>query len=510
MRRMFPSLIVLWGVCGCSGPVRADEIGGAAGGESHLMRYADVHDDTMVFTYEGDLWLVSTAGGDARRISNHPGTERYAKFSPDGSRLAFTASYDGGTDVYVMDARGGVPVRLTWHPATDRVLGWFPDGEHVLFRSRREWPIRGEKIYRVSIHGGTPEKLPVDRAGLTALSADATQIVYNRISREDRTWKRHQGGTAQDLWLGSLDKGDFHKITDWPGTDNYPMWQGNAIYFTSDRRAGTLNLYHYNTRDRKISALTNYTDYDVKYPSIGPGAIVFQNAESLHLLDLKTGKSRQVPVRIPTDLVAMRAQYKPVTADTGSFGLSPDGKRMLLESRGEIVSVPVEENKGDPINLTRSSGTREKNAALSPDGKWVAFLSDKTGDEEVYLTDVHGESEWRQLTTGGDGFRQQLVWSPDSNHLLFHDKFMKLNLVDAETGTITVIDRGEYDDAWERWGIQDYVWSPCSRWVAYSKLRAGTTESVFLYSIDTGQIARVTTEMTNHWRATIDPAGRTI
>ncbi len=474
--------------------------------ESHLMRFADVHDDSIVFTYEGDLWLASAAGGDARRITNDPGTERFAKFSPDGKRLAFTANYDGGTDVYVMDARGGPPTRLTYHPAPDYALDWFPDGQAVLFRSRRAYPFRGEEIYKVSVDGGLPERLPVDRAGLTALSPDGTQIAYNRISRESRTWKRYKGGMAQDIWVGSLAAGDFQRLTDWPGSDNFPMWADDSICYTSDREFGTLNLYKQNVATKEITALTSYPDFDVKYPSIGTGKIVYQYAESLHLLDLQTGEFRKVEINIPSDLVKMRPAFLSPTDHVGSFGLSPSGTRLLIEMRGEIVNAPV--TQGEPINLTRASASREKNATWSPDGRWVAFISDRTGEEELYLVDQKGQEPARRLTEGGKGFLMQPVWSPDSKWLLHSDKFLKLNLVDAATGKVTIVDQGEYDDAWERWGIQDYVWSPDSRWIAYTKMEANLHESIFLYSLDSKKTHRVTDDAWNDFSPSFDGEGR--
>ncbi len=497
MSKPLPRIAVILAVAAVCAGARA---------ESHLMRVADVHEDQIVFTYENDLWLVSTDGGLARRLTNDPGAEVWAKFSPDGKWLAFTGQYDGGADVYVMDARGGVPQRLTYHPGSDRVLGWWPDGKSVFFRSRREYPYRGEAVYRAHLDGGMPEKLPVDRAGLAAISPDGKMIAYNRQSRESRTWKRHKGGTAQDIWMGSLDKHDYHKITDWPGSDNFPMWHGDAIYFNSDREHGTLNLYKYDVNSGEVTALTHYTDYDVKYPSIGPGHIVYQCNESLHLLDLATEQTRRVPVEIPSDLIHVRPEFISISPTTGSFSLSPSGVRMLLEARGEILNLPVED--GEPINLTRTSASREKNAAWSPDGRWIAFLSDRTGEEEVYLIDQHGEEEWKQLTTGGLGFRMQLVWSPDSKHLVFSDKFMRLNVVDAETGEILVADQADYDDAWERWGIQDYVWSPDSQWIAYTKMEQSMYESIFLYSMAEQKSYRLTSTMTQDWSPSFDPEGR--
>ncbi|MBI5709833.1 MAG: PD40 domain-containing protein [Candidatus Eisenbacteria bacterium] len=477
---------------------------------SHLMRFADVHGDQVVFTYEGDLWLASTAGGDARRITSDPGEERYARFSPEGSQIAFTGNYDGGTDVYVMDAGGGVPRRLTFHPAADNVLDWFPDGKAILFRSRRTAPFAADQLYRVAVEGGTEERLPVDRAGLTALSPDGTAIAYNRISREFATWKRYRGGQAQAIWMGSLARGDFRKITDGDATNSWPMWQGGALFFVSDRQWGTMNLYRYDLATRQTVALTQYRDYDVKYPSIGPGAIVFQYGERLHLLDLTApgASPRQLDIRIPTDLVGMRPWFVDSDKDHGAFALSPNGSHLLLEVRGEILSVPAEKGKGEPVNLTRTSGSREKDAAWSPDGRRVAFLSDVSGEEEVCLADPRGTAPFTPLTRGNQGFRTRPVWSPDSKWLLFTDKAMRLNLVDAATGAVQAIAQGEFDDGWERWGIQDYVWSPDSRWIAYTRMNENLNETIQLYSLATRRTFAVTDDRFTSWSPSFDPKGR--
>lgn len=474
---------------------------------THLMRFADVRGDAVVFTYEGDLWLAPTAGGDARRLTSDPAEERYAKFSPDGKWLAFTASYDGGVDVYVMPAAGGVPVRRTWHPSPDLVLGWTPDGKEILFRSRREYPFRGEQVFVVPAAGGPERKLPVDRAGLAALSPDGKSLAYCRLGGETRTWKRHQGGDAQDLWVGSLETGDFRVIAPWRGADNYPMWYGDSIVFASDREAGTVNLFKVDVKGGAVTALTKYTDADVKYPSLGDGRVVFQYKEKLHLLDLAGGTVRALEVRIPSDRVPVRAEWQDPAENTGVFGLNPDGSRLLLESRGEILSVPAEKEAGASLNLTKTSGSREKDPAWSPDGKWVAFLSDKTGEEELYVVDAKGEKGWRALTSGNKGMRFRPTWSPDSKSILFTDKFMRLTLVDVAAGTSKLVDQGEVDDGWERWGIQDTVWSPDSRWVAFTKKLSNTNEQILLYSLDTGKITPVTDEMTQSWSPSFDPKG---
>ncbi len=478
----------------------------AVADDAHLMRWADVHGDTVVFTYEDDLWLVSAAGGDARRITSHQGSERYAKFSPDGSLIAFTAGYDGGTDVYVMDARGGVPTRLSFHPASDKVLGWHPEGDRVLFRSRRAFPINGEEVYLVSIDGGMPQRLPVDRAGLASLSPDGESLAYNRISREDRTWKRYQGGMAQDLWIGDLEAGEFTRATSWEGTDNFPMWQGDAIYFNSDREHGTLNLYRQDVGSGEVTALTSYNDYDVKYPSDGPGAIVYQYGEQLWLLDLATGATRLVDIRLGSDRVPLRPVLEGIGSHHGSFRVMADGETLLLEARGEILAVPSDEAE-EARNLTRSSKSREKDGVPSPDGEWIALNSDSSGQEELWLTSADGKKEWRQVTDDGV-FNLQPVWSPDSSKLLWSDKEMRLNMVDLASGEIEVVAQGEVDDAWERWGIQDYVWSPDGRWIAYSKMEASLYEAIFVYSIDSGKTHRITDHIYQDWSPSFSADGR--
>jgi len=278
----------------------------AAAGQSKLMRFADVHGDKIVFTYEGDLWLVSTEGGEACRITRGEGSEVFAKFSPDGTKIAFTASYDGGADVYVMDVDGGEPKRLTFHPAADFVQEWFPDGQWILFRSRgRTYPSRAYSLWKVNVNGGMPVRLPIDRGGLATISPDGSRVAYNRISREFATWKRYKGGMAMDIWICWLKEGHFEKVTSYLGNDNWPMWIGGDIYFTSDK-THSANIFKYSLASGKITAVTDYKDYDVKYPSKGPGAIVYQYAGELYLLDAATGKSRKVPVTIPTDRTPVR------------------------------------------------------------------------------------------------------------------------------------------------------------------------------------------------------------
>lgn len=473
----------------------------------YVMRYADIGHGRIVFTYEDDLWLVPDQGGEAHRITTNPGFEAEAKISPDGTRIAFSGDYDGGFDVYVMDIDGGVPQRLTYHPSADRVTGWTPDGKAVVFSSNREAPRYSSEIYSVALDGGMPVKLPVDRGSLASISPDGKGMAYNRYGRHTRTWKRYQGGNAQDIWVKDFTSGDITRITDWSGSDQFPMWgTGGHIYFNSDRQDGTLNIYDYNTATKATRRLTFFKDYDVKYPSLGDGKIVFQQGPGLSVLDLASGKVAPVPITIPSDRRLLRTELVTPSPQTGSFNLSPAGKRALIEARGEILNLPTDE--GDPLVLTRTPGSREKNAVWSPDGRWIALVSDRTGEEQVYLVDQHGRREWKQLTDGDFGFIRELVWSPDSKSLLFSDKFLKLNLVDAASGKTRMIAQSGYDDAWERWGITEYVWSPDSRWVAYSSQTGNMNEAIWLYNMDSGKNTKLTDDMTQDWSPSFSRDGK--
>lgn len=476
--------------------------------QEHLMRYADVNGDTVVFTYEGDLWRGSIKGGDAYRITSDKGEKRYAKISPDEKWIAFTGEYDGGVDVYVMPIGGGEPKRLTYHPSADLVLGWTPDSKNVLFRTRREYPFRGEQIYLVSIDGGNERKLPVDRGGLATISPDGKSIAYCRLPGETATWKRHEGGDAQDIWMGSLETHDYKIIAPWRGMDNFPMWDKDGIYFLSDREKGTMNLFRYDVKTKEIKTITHFDDFDIKFPSLGDGKIIFQYKEKLHIINLDNETIIPVNLRMVSDRTKVREDYVDPTEITGTFGLSPDGKTFLLESRGEILTIPTEKEKGLPKDLTNTSGIREKNPAFSPDGKWIAFISDKTGEEEIYLIDSKGEREPKQLTSGNKGYRMNLVWSSDSKYLLFHDKYMRLNLLDTTTGKLDTVDQGEYDDGWERWGIQDYLFSPDGKWIAYTKKTSNTYEQIFLYSILEKKSYPVTTNLYENFSPSFDPKGK--
>lgn len=326
----------------------------------YVMRYADVNDTWIVFSYEDDLWLVPVEGGDARRITSHEGRELFAKFSPDGTKLAFSANYDGGTDVYVMDAMGGVPERLTFHPSGGTVLGWTPDGASVVFSSNRYAPLYAAELYTVPAAGGAAVKLAVDRGSLASFAPDGKSMAFNRFGRHTRTWKRYEGGNAQEIWIKDFESGDIRQFTDWQGSDQFPMFGDGVVYFNSDREDGTLNLYAQDVATGAVTRLTDYTDYDVKWPSYGDGRIVFQYGAGLKVHDVAAGTTSDVAINIPSDRRHLRPELVAPSPRQGSFRLSPAGERALIEARGEILNLPADE--GDALNLTRTSGSREQGA----------------------------------------------------------------------------------------------------------------------------------------------------
>lgn len=478
--------------------------------ESRLMRFPDIHQDKIVFVYAGDLWLIPVEGGIARRLTTHIGMELFPKFSPDGKYIAFTGQYEGNTDVYVIPAEGGGPKRLTYCPGfenmpdrfgfDDMVLDWHPDGKRILFRSWREsYNSWFQKLFLIDLRGGLPEALPLPEAGLTSFSPDGTKIAYNRQFRNFRTWKRYKGGLAQDIWIYDLKNNTIEQITNWEGTDTSPMWHENKIYFVSDRDH-TANIFCYDLDNKKTRKITNHDEYDVKWPSLGPESIAYENGGCLYLLDLKTEQIKKVFVEIPDDRALARSEFVSVNDYISEYNLSPDGKRALFTGRGDVFTVPQE--KGNIRNLTNTSGAREKNSTWSPDGKWIAYISDRTGEDELYIVPQASKGEEIQITTEGHCFRFAPVWSPDCKRLLFADKDLKLYYADVESKKITLI------DTTRNWEIRDYSWSPDSKWIAYAKPATNMFYSIFLYSLKDGEIHRVTDDFTDDREPVFDPEGK--
>ncbi len=472
----------------------------AADTETRLMRYPSISQTQIVFTYGGDLWTVPRDGGLGRRLTGHPGLETSPKFSPDGKWIAFSGQYDGNTDVFVIPAEGGVPKRLTYHPSPDDVLGWTPDGKRILFRSsRNSESLRYDKLFEVSIDGGLPTPLPLDMGGLSSFSPDGTKIAYNRVETENRTWKRYRGGWHQFVSIYDLKNNTYSEIPHTEAADDFPMWYQDAIYFISDRDE-TMNLYRYDLKTKQIRELTHYKEYDIKWPSLGPEAIVYENGGYLYVFDLKTEKTQKVTVRVPSDLFLTRPEFKNVEPLMRTFSISPTGQRALFEARGEIFTAPAKH--GDILDLTTTSGVHHLDPAWSPDGKWVAYLSDKTGEYELYIRPQNGEGAETRITFDGAVYRFHPLWSPDSKKIAFADKTLRLWYVDLHEKKPVEVDRSMYGQ------ISDYSWSPDSRWITYTKNGPNQFGAIQIYSLEQKKVFPVTNGYRDDGNPVFDPTGK--
>jgi tricorn protease len=482
--------------------------------EGRLLRFPDIYKDKIAFMYAGDLWLASSAGGTARRITSHPGRELFPKFSPNGKWLAFTGQYDGNFNVYVMPSEGGQPKQLTFYqgsaqPLSDRmgilnqVVGWTPDSKSIVFLSRRDasngWI---KRPYTVSIDGGLPQPMPMDEGGLLSFSADGSKVAYNRIFRNFRTWKRYTGGLAQDITIYDIKNNVVDQViphTDY--TDTFPMWHGNTIYFTSDRGPEhRLNIYSYDQSSQQVEQLTKFSEFDVMWPSLGPDAIIFENGGYLYSFDLQTQQPKKLAVYVNGERDQAMKHWVNASHHITDFDIAPDGKRAVLAARGEVFTVPAKD--GSIRNLTNSPGVREQKVAWSPDGKWIAYVSDRTGEDEIYVTPQDGLGDEQAITSGHKGFMFAPAWSPDSSKIAWADKDLKLWYVDLKEKKPVEVDRAKFFE------IQNYSWSPDSKWLAYDKNLESGFSAVYLYSLADKKITAVTSTLNNSYAAVFDPDKR--
>jgi tricorn protease len=470
--------------------------------EVRLLRFPALHGSQVVFTYAGDLFTVPATGGVARRLTSDVGFEMFARFSPDGKSLAFTGQYDGNTEVYLMPADGGVPKRLTFTATLGRddvsdrmgpnniVIGW-KNANQILFRSRRtEWNDFRGQLYLASANGGPLEEVPLPRGGFGTFSPDGRQFVYNRVFREFRTWKRYRGGQADDVWLHDFTTKTTANLTNNPAQDIIPMWKGSKVYFASDRdERGRMNLYCYDLGSKQTKRLTAFTDFDVKFPSMGDTAIVFENGGWIYTLDLATEQVVKVPVSIREDFDSGRSSIVDVSRSITNYEIAPDGSRALFGSRGDVFTVPAK--SGPTRNLTQTPGVHERSSTWSPDGRWIAFISDATGEDEIWMAPQDGRGAATQITKGSSNYKYRPAWSPDSKTLMWSDRNQRLHVVDVETKLATQI---AVSTAFE---ITDYSWSPDSRWVAYAKPENEGPPRIYLYSLESKQTVAATDEWYN-------------
>ncbi|HWP30546.1 MAG TPA: PDZ domain-containing protein [Fimbriimonadales bacterium] len=471
--------------------------------EARLMQYPDIYGERIVFTYGGNLWLVPDEGGVARQITTSPGLEWTAKFSPDGKWIAFTGQYEGNSDVYIIPSQGGEPKRLTMHPDTDQVVEWTPDGQSIIFISPRESKNgRYREAFTISIKGGTPEVIPMGESGLLSPSPDGKAFAYNRISTEFATWKRYRGGlqswisfyepSTNRYWELPHEKGDRSAYL-------WPMWVDHRVYYVNDSD-GIRNLYVYDTKAQRKKQLTHFTEYDISWPSYGSGKIVFVREGKLWTLDIETEKIREVKVRILTDLPETRPRRVSLAGNVRDVTISPSAVRVAVEARGELFSVPVKE--GVTKNFSNTTGARERFPRWSPDGKWILFASDKTGEYEFYIQKSDLSEEPIRITQGSNRFLNPPVWSPDSKKFFYTDSSNRGYIVDIETKEKKTIGKPEYP------AYGDAVWSPDSKWLAYSRSESTGFSRIYIYDVEKGQETLISEGMFDDTNPVFDATGK--
>jgi tricorn protease len=474
--------------------------------EGRFFTYPTISGDKIAFTYEADLWVVGAKGGVAARLTTFPGTENFAKFSPDGKWLAFTATYDGAPAVYLMPAEGGAPVRLTYNPGGAQVVAWTPDGTEVVFRSMFENVVgRDPNLYSVGVKGGAPQRLPLDRGVLVSFIPEEHKFLYCRRGNEEYYWKRYKGGQYQDIWLYDAVAKTYTPVTDYVGKNSYPMWAGGLMYFVSDRTNGIANLYAQKLGTKDAAPVTKYADFDVMMPHTDGRSIVYVQDGRIHVLDVKSGTDTRIAVKVPSDRWALRSRVINPRDYIHTAGVGDDGKAVVLAARGDVFRVPT--GPGTAENLSGTPGTREIYPALSPDGKTVAFFSDKSGDYQLYTQPAAG-GDWTQITTDLDRTVYKLAWSPDGRKILFGNKDYAIFYVDVAAKKLVKIDSSNQMKNDEfTWEIADYVWSPDSKWIAYSFVQANRNSQIFLYNIETGKKVPATTDFYDNLYPAFDANG---
>jgi len=474
---------------------------------ARMLRYPDVSVTHICFVYAGDIWVVAKEGGIAHRLSSPPGEESFPRFSPDGSKIAFSGNYDGNSDIYFIPAMGGDLQRLTHHGMPDRIIDWYPDGEAILYASSMaSGRQRYSQFYSIAKEGGLPEKLPVPYGEFGSLSPDGKILAYMPISRDFRTWKRYRGGMAPDIWLFDLDQKKAKNITNNPANDAQPMWHGNTLYFLSDRGPNQRhNIWAINVESEDVRQITHFKDFDIHFPAIGPSEIVFEAGGKLYLLDLENENQTQVDINLVTDQITLKPHKENVSRLVQNAEISPKGKRALFEARGEVFSVPAEH--GVIRNLTASPGVAERFPAWSPDGKHIAYWSDRSGEYELTICNAKDGSQEQKLTSYGPGYRYQIYWSPDSHKIAFVDKSMSIHIYDTETQKTVKVDQG----LWMYEGsLRNFKpgWSPDSRWLAYSRGEANRINNIYLYDTKEYKRYQVTSNFYNDSQPVFDPGGK--
>lgn len=476
----------------------------AAGSPARLLRTPSISATHVAFAYANNIWIVDRKGGDARRLTSFQGQSSNPKISPDGTTVAFSADYAGNTDVYTVPVSGGEPVRLTWHPGADTVQGWTPDGSKIVFVSGRQTlaPNATARFWTVPAKGGIEEPMALPRGYQGKISPDGRRIAYRMNSSWDEERRNYRGGQNRPIWIVDLKSYDLVSPPWTDSKDVDPAWLGDTVYFISDRD-GIANVWSYDTATKALTQRSKFIDYDVKSLDAGGGAVVFEQSGYLHVFDPKTNKTEQMTISVAGDFPWMMTRFEDVTARMSNVSLSPTGKRILVEARGEIFTIP--ESKGDIRNITNSSGSAERQPAWSPDGKWISYFSDKSGEYKLVIESQDGVGAPREIAFDKASFYYTSVWSPDSKKLLYTDTNLNVWVMDIESGKAKAVGN-------DPWMVPSRTlapsWSPDSKWVAFASRLNTLYRAIIVANVDTGEKKQITDGLADAMYPVWDASGK--
>ncbi|MGH9754479.1 MAG: S41 family peptidase [Blastocatellia bacterium] len=501
MRKTILALLILLAVVSVDA-----SFGSAQSSKPLLMRQPAMSRTHIVFSYAGDLWIAPRSGGAASRLTTGVGNETSPQFSPDGTTVAFTGEYDGNVDLYTVPASGGVPKRLTYHPGNDGLAGWTPDGKQLLFVSGRVSDSgRFARLFTMPVDGVFPAEVPLPMGWAGSYSPDGANLAYEPLPRGFGAWKRYRGGMASQIWIAALSDSSVEKIPRDDSNDYNPMWIGDKVYFLSDRN-GPITLFAYDTKTKKVTqSIQNNgpNPLDIKSASAGPDGIVYERFGSLNIYDPKSGKTKPINITINADMLSLRPKYEKVGTRIFNAAISPAGARAVFEARGDIISVPAE--KGDARNLTSTTNVAERDPSWSPDGKWIAYFSDESGEYQLHLRDQKGLGEVKKINLGNPpSFFYNPTWAPDSKKIVYSDKRLNIWYVDIEKGQPVKV------DTLSRGFALGASWSPDSRWLTYSKPLKSWYGAVFVYSLEDGKSAQITDGLSDAQSPVFDKNGKSL
>jgi tricorn protease len=476
----------------------------------YLLQSPSISRTHVVFAYADDIWVVERQGGEARRLTTHAARERTPILSPDGSQVAFARFNPAGGpfswDVYIVPTAGGAERRLTYHPDLDFPINWTPDGTNVLilsFRSRTS--ILGGRLYTVPTAGGFPAEVPVPRGWAASFSPNAERLAYTPIlnALDVFAWRNYRGGGTSKIWLASLTDGSTETVPREASNDTDPMWIGDQVYFVSDRN-GTENLFVYDTTRKTVKQLTSFEKYGIKSASANGDSIVFAQGGAVHLFDLQTGRESKLDVRIAGEFAETKPRKIDAVPWTNWAALSPDASHLLFGIRGEVFEVNA--SSGEADNLIKTSAAVERNPVWSPDGKWIAYFSDESGEQQLHLRAAQGGVPLRRIAIEQKpSFYNELVWSPDSKKLAFSDAHLALWCFDLESNAARRLDAATHTDG--DTSLQP-AWSPDSRWLSFSKYGINRVRILTLYSFDTNKSYPVTDSHIDAQQSLFDRNGK--